>query len=369
MAYLQVRDIAKRYGAVTALAGVSFAAEKGDIVALLGPSGCGKTTLLNLIAGFFAPDAGDIQVAGRDLAGVPPHRREMAMVFQSYALFPHMTVADNVGFGLASRRMKKSERTPLIAEALAAVRLADYGERYPAALSGGQQQRVALARALVLRPSLLLMDEPLSNLDTLLRKTMREEVRDIIKRTGVTAILVTHDQEEALAVADRILLMNGGRIEQEGAPEEIYERPRTVFGARFMETTNFIPAQAAGRAGNALVLDTPIGRLHATHGEAEPHGPLTVSVRPERIRLADSATSATPEQNRVTGTVRSSTYLGTLYRLHVAVGEEMLVAHVPVADKMREGDTVHLTWPASETLVLTGGEAALPAPPPAERVP
>jgi ABC-type Fe3+/spermidine/putrescine transport system ATPase subunit len=280
------------------------------------------------------------------------------MVFQSYALFPHMTVTDNVGFGLASRHMKKRERAPLIREALAAVRLADYGDRYPAALSGGQQQRVALARALVLRPSLLLMDEPLSNLDTLLRKTMREEVRDIIKRTGVTAILVTHDQEEALAVADRILLMNAGRIEQEGAPEEIYERPRTVFGARFMETTNFMPVGRIIEDAGTLTVDTPVGELRVPRRDVPADARLAVSVRPERIRIAGGNAPADPAQNEISGTVRGATYLGTLYRLHVEVNGHTVIAHVPVAGKMHEGDAVRLAWPVSETLLLIDNEPA-----------
>ena len=356
MAYLQVQSIAKSYGNVPALDGVSFTAEKGEIIALLGPSGCGKTTLLNLIAGFFSPNAGEIRIDGRNLAGVPPHRREMAMVFQNYALFPHMTVSENIGFGLASRRMKRREREPLIKEALAAVRLDGYGERYPAALSGGQQQRVALARALVLRPSLLLMDEPLSNLDTLLRKTMREEVREILKKTGVTAILVTHDQEEALAVADRILLMNAGRIEQSGAPEDIYERPRTVFGARFMETTNFFPAKVAGRENGALVLETPLGRLLSTAGDAATGVRLTFSVRPERIRIAGAETGG--NLNRVSGIVHRTTYLGTLYRLQVTVNDQLLIAHVPVGEHVAEGEAVLLSWPTSETLLLTESETA-----------
>ena len=359
MTYLQIRDIAKSYGDVTALAGVTFAAEKGEIIALLGPSGCGKTTLLNLIAGFFTPDRGDIHVDGRDLASVPPHRRGMAMVFQSYALFPHMTVSDNVGFGLASRQMKKREREPLIREALASVRLSDYGDRYPSALSGGQQQRVALARALVLRPSLLLMDEPLSNLDTLLRKTMREEVRDMIKHTGVTAILVTHDQEEALAVADRILLMNAGCIEQAGAPEEIYERPRTVFGARFMETTNFMPVQQIVENGDVLTVDTPAGRLRVPRRDVPADARLTVSIRPERIRIAAGDSPAGPERNEVAGTVRGATYLGTLYRLHVEVNGHTVIAHVPVAGRMHEGDVVRLAWPVSETLLLLDNDPAV----------
>jgi putative spermidine/putrescine transport system ATP-binding protein len=358
MAYLEVKSIAKRYGSVAALAGVTFEAEQGDIIALLGPSGCGKTTLLNLIAGFFSPDAGEIRVNGRSLDGVPPHRREMAMVFQNYALFPHMTVADNVGFGLESRGMKKAARAPLIKDALAAVRLDDYGDRYPAALSGGQQQRVALARALVVRPSLLLMDEPLSNLDTLLRKTMREDVREILKKAGITAVLVTHDQEEALAVADRILLMHGGRIEQAGAPEDIYERPRTVFGARFMETTNFISAAVNSCENGALVLDTPVGTLRSTVGAAEPGARVTISVRPERLRIVDAGFSPDAGQNRVSGRVHSATYLGTLYRLHVAVGDAMLIAHVPVAARLQEGASVELAFPASETLVLVDSDPA-----------
>jgi putative spermidine/putrescine transport system ATP-binding protein len=354
MAYLDIRAIAKRYGTVTALAGITFQAEQGEIVALLGPSGCGKTTLLNLIAGFFAPDAGEIWVNGRDLSGVPPHRRDMAMVFQNYALFPHLTVTRNVGFGLDAKGVSRQKRESRIGQALASVRLAGFGDRYPSALSGGQQQRVALARALVLRPSLILMDEPLSNLDTLLRKEMREELRQIVKGAGITAVLVTHDQEEALAVADRILLMNAGRIEQAGAPAEIYEHPRTLFGARFMETTNFVEARVTGSDGDTLLLDTPIGSLRSTVGDADAGARVTVSVRPERIRIVAPGTAADTgaAQNRVSGQVRQATYLGTLNRLHVAVGERMLIAHVPIAAEVSIGDTVVLTWNASETLVL-----------------
>jgi putative spermidine/putrescine transport system ATP-binding protein len=360
MAYLDIRAIAKRYGTVTALAGITFQAEQGEIVALLGPSGCGKTTLLNLIAGFFAPDAGEIWVNGRDLSGVPPHRRDMAMVFQNYALFPHLTVTRNVGFGLDAKGVSRQKREPRIGQALASVRLPGFGDRYPSALSGGQQQRVALARALVLRPSLILMDEPLSNLDTLLRKEMREELRQILKSAGITAVLVTHDQEEALAVADRILLMNGGRIEQAGAPAEIYEHPRTLFGARFMETTNFVEARVTGRNGDALLLDTPIGSLRSTVGDADAGARVTVSVRPERIRIVAPGTAADDtgaSQNRVSGQVRQATYLGTLNRLHVAVGEHMLIAHVPIAAEVSVGNTVVLAWNASETLVLAGAPA------------
>ena len=368
MAYLEIRAIAKHFKSVEALAGVTFEAEKGDIVALLGPSGCGKTTLLNIIAGFFSPDAGEVRVNGRDLAAVPPHRRDMAMVFQNYALFPHLTVAQNVGFGLVSHKVKRQERRRRIDEALAAVRLPNFGARHPAALSGGQQQRVALARALVLRPSLLLMDEPLSNLDTLLRKQMREEVRQILKDAGITAVLVTHDQEEALAVADRILLMSAGRIEQVGVPEDIYERPHTLFGARFMEATNFISAQVVRHEEGALVLDTPIGSIRSDIGKAEVGARVTVSVRPERIGIVarGAAIDANSQQNCVSGCVRRATYLGTLYRLHIAVGELVLIAHVPVALGVREGEQVRLVWSTGETLVFNNtdpvpAEAEMPA--------
>jgi putative spermidine/putrescine transport system ATP-binding protein len=352
MAYLEVREVAKRYANVTALAGVTFQAEKGDLIALLGPSGCGKTTLLNVIAGFFAPDRGAIVVNGRDLDGVPPHRRGMAMVFQSYALFPHLTVNRNVSFGLEAHGVSRRERDARIEAALATVRLTGFGGRYPTALSGGQQQRVALARALVLRPSLILMDEPLSNLDTLLRKEMREELRAILKEAGITAVLVTHDQEEALAVADRILLMNGGRIEQAGPPSEIYERPHTLFGARFMETTNFLPAQISGRCGTVLLLATPVGALRSCDAGDASGANVTISVRPERIRLVPPGVALGDAENCVLGTVRQTTYLGTLNRIHVQVGGETLIAHVPIATRFNVGDQVAAVWSEKETLVL-----------------
>jgi putative spermidine/putrescine transport system ATP-binding protein len=351
MAYLEVNGLRKRFGSFEALAGVSFSAEQGDIVALLGPSGCGKTTLLNLIAGFLVPDEGDIRVDSCDLAGVSPHRRGMAMMFQNYALFPHLTVAQNVAFGLDAHGVPRRESAPRVEEALTAVRLAGIGARYPSALSGGQQQRVALARSLVLRPSLLLLDEPLSNLDTLLRKAMRDEVRDILKSTGMTAVLVTHDHEEALAVADRILLMSAGKIEQAGAPEDVYERPRTLFGARFMETTNFFSGEVAGREGGMAILKTALGTIRSADGAATVGlgQSVTVAVRPERIRLG----TATPADNKVIGTVRRATYLGTMTRLHVAVGDATLIAHVPISAAVRENAAVDLAWSAAETLVLT----------------
>ena len=351
MAYLDIQAITKRFGQTTALAGVSFEAEKGEVIALLGPSGCGKTTLLNLIAGFFSADSGRISVDGRDLAQVPPHRRGMAMVFQNYALFPHLTVAQNVAFGLEAHGVPRDERAPRIDAALDSVRLRGLEARYPSALSGGQQQRIALARALVLRPSLLLLDEPLSNLDTLLRKAMREEVREILKGAGITTVLVTHDQEEALVVADRILLMSAGRIEQSGAPQDIYERPRTLFGARFMETTNFIPGEIVGRDGGGLTVRTQIGALRAAQGDAPIGAQVMVTMRPERIRIAVPSDHSHTD-NTVAGTVRRATYLGTMVRLHVAVGDVALIAHVPVSSALAEGQPVRVAWATADTLVL-----------------
>ena len=230
MSYLTVKDASKQFGgSVRALDGVSFAVERNEFFTLLGPSGCGKTTLLRSIAGFADLTTGSISLAGAGLDAVPSHKRDIGMVFQDYAVFPHLTVAENVAFGLKARKVPAAETAARVAEALATVRLGAMADRLPAALSGGQQQRIGLARAMVIRPKLLLMDEPLSNLDAKLRIDLRDEIRDIQKSIGIAAIYVTHDQEEALAISDRICVMNAGRIEQIGTPQEIYADPRTIF--------------------------------------------------------------------------------------------------------------------------------------------
>lgn len=313
MAYLEVDGAIKRYGATTALNGVSFAVEKGEFFTLLGPSGCGKTTLLRSIAGFSQLSEGRIDLDDVDLQAVPPHRRDIGMVFQDYAIFPHLTVAENVAFGLKARKVPTSVIRERVAEALATVRLAPLAERLPAALSGGQQQRIGIARAMVVKPRLLLMDEPLSNLDAKLRLDLRDEIRDIQRTIGIAAIYVTHDQEEALAISDRICVMDGGRIEQIGTPQQIYGQPATRFVASFVGTMNLLPPSAFG--------------LPSSGGVAH------WAVRPERLRLSEADT---PPQFAfsLTGAVEHFTYLGREAHLTVNAQGHRLVAQIaaPPAD-------------------------------------
>jgi len=240
--------VRKSFGAVVAVDDVSMSIARGSIVSLLGPSGCGKTTTLRLVAGFERPDAGEVAIRGARVNDVPPYRRDFGMVFQSYALFPHLTVADNVGFGLRMRHVPREERRRLVAEALALVKLEGFADRQPRQLSGGQQQRVALARAIVFKPAVLLLDEPLGALDKMLREEMQVELRQLQQRLAITTVFVTHDQEEALTLSDRVAVMRGGRIEQVGAPREIYERPATEFVAGFLGASNFLDAEVAGRS-------------------------------------------------------------------------------------------------------------------------
>lgn len=295
MSYLTVKDASKQFGgSVRALDGVSFAVEQNEFFTLLGPSGCGKTTLLRSIAGFADLTTGSISLAGIGLDAVPAHKRDIGMVFQDYAVFPHLTVAENVAFGLKARKVPAAEASARVAEALATVRLGAMAARLPAALSGGQQQRIGLARAMVIRPKLLLMDEPLSNLDAKLRIDLRDEIRDIQKSIGIAAIYVTHDQEEALAISDRICVMNAGRIEQIGTPQEIYADPRTIFVASFVGTMNVLPREAAPHLGMAP--DQGTGRIHQW------------AIRPEHIRLDQG--DAPSDDVRLAGKVEKYTYLG-----------------------------------------------------------
>ena len=306
MAGIEVRGATKRYGAMTALDGASFTVEPGEFFTLLGPSGCGKTTLLRAIAGFIDLSEGDVTLGGTSLAGVPAHKRDIGMVFQDYAVFPHLSVADNVAFGLKARKTAPDEVKRRVAQALDTVRLAALADRMPAAMSGGQQQRIGIARALVIRPRLLLMDEPLSNLDAKLRVDLRDEIRVLQKGIGVAAIYVTHDQEEALAVSDRICVMSAGRIEQIGTPQEVYGRPATRFVAHFVGAMNFLPAGFAG--------------LPATPGVAE------WALRPEHVRLSDGRSGA--DGAWIEGVAESFVYLGREAHLTARVGETRIVAQI-----------------------------------------
>ncbi len=362
MAYLEVRNVSKQYSGVRAVNNVSFTAEKGEILALLGPSGCGKTTLLNMIAGFLPIDGGSIYVNNRNLSPLPPDKRDMSMVFQSYALFPHMTIAENIAFGLAMRHVPKAEIARRVAEALEAVQLRGVAERYPRQLSGGQQQRVALARAMVVRPAVLLLDEPLSNLDALLRKTMRDDMRQILKAEGITAILVTHDQEEALVTADRVILMSAGQVEQIATPTELYERPRTVFCARFMDVPNLIDGVMQSNQGEHALVETGVGVLHAECCGALAGERVTLAIRPENIVLGPDG-----GDNHAIGRIVRNSYHGAVRRLDVAIGAHTVVAHIPVKScPAGIGDELALSWRACDTLVLAGAGDA-PAMPGRER--
>jgi ABC-type Fe3+/spermidine/putrescine transport system ATPase subunit len=296
-AHLRLEGISKRFGDAVAVDRVSLAIPRGAFATLLGPSGCGKTTTLRMIAGFHDPDEGDIFLDERRINGVAVNRRGTAMVFQDYALFPHMTVRANVSYGLRLARVKRAELNTRVDETLAFVGLERLGDRYPSQLSGGQQQRVALARALVIRPQVLLLDEPLSNLDAKLREQLRWELRSLQQRLGMTFVYVTHDQEEALSMSDWIAVMNEGRVEQAGPPSEIYYRPRTAFVAGFVGTVNLVPASALGRAGEQVLC-----------------------VRPETVRLSAEGESGIP------GRVKRSAFLGEVRRYWVeASGREWIV--------------------------------------------
>jgi iron(III) transport system ATP-binding protein len=291
---------------------------------LLGPSGCGKTTLLRTVAGFYSPDAGRILFDDEDITALAPHRRNTAMMFQSYALWPHMTVAGNVAFGLEERRVPAPERERRVKEALSSVRMETYADRRIAQLSGGQQQRVALARALVIRPRALLLDEPLSNLDAKLRLEMRAEIRRVCKESRLTAIYVTHDQKEALSISDRMAILESGKIAQIGRPEEVYRRPRSRVIADFIGETNFIAGTIASSKDGTAIVDTPIGRFEGIVTDSTwrpgPNEPVTLSIRPESWRIE----SESRPMNSTHGMIGESVYLGEVAQYQFVVGPTKL---------------------------------------------
>ncbi len=302
-ASIALRDVVKRYGDVVAVDGVSAEVAPSTLVTLLGPSGCGKTTMLRLIAGLELPTSGRIVIGGRDVTDVGAAERDVSMVFQSYALFPHMSVLENVRYGLVVAGRKVAEAEGRAREAMATVGLEGYDDRLPSELSGGQQQRVAVARALVLEPAVLLFDEPLSNLDARLRRQMREEIRELQQRLGLTVVYVTHDQAEAMAVSDRIVVMNRGAIAQEASPRELYERPRDAFVAGFMGDANRVRGTLVRRDDG--LADVRLGRASvAMPHRDEPDGEVEVSIRPEAIVLRG------PGEGFIRATVRKATYLG-----------------------------------------------------------
>jgi iron(III) transport system ATP-binding protein len=310
MISIQVKQLTKQFGHVVALHGLDLTINPGELFFLLGPSGCGKTTLLRSLAGFYIPEQGQILFGNEDVTRLEPHKRNTGMMFQSYALWPHMTVAENVAFGLHERKVPAAEIKTRVAEALASVKMEKYAERKPNQLSGGQQQRIALARALVIRPRCLLLDEPLSNLDAKLRLEMRQEIRRVCKEFQLTTVYVTHDQKEALSIADRMAILEGGHILQVGAPREVYKRPTRKTVANFIGETDFIPGKVLAVEESHVFVETAVGRFQGIFGDpahpAAAGAEVTVSIRPECWELHRDA----ERKNVVKGRIGESVYLG-----------------------------------------------------------
>jgi putative spermidine/putrescine transport system ATP-binding protein len=356
MSFLTLTGVQKRFGLTTAVEDFNLEAEKGEFVSFLGPSGCGKTTTLRMIAGFEQPTAGTITVDGTDITNRPPNRRNIGMVFQSYALFPNMTVADNIGFGLKVRKRPKDQIRTRVAELLELINLPDKGGRFPYQLSGGQQQRVALARALAIEPEVLLLDEPLSALDAKIRVALRKEIRAIQRQLGITTVYVTHDQEEAMSLSDRVVVMSEGRIEQIGPPPEIYNFPATPFVASFVGTLNLLPAKVVDAGGGVVsIAGQTIRTPKAIESGAD--RPVTVALRPEAIEIGEGGGS-----NRLTGAVEDVSFLGSIVRTRVHIGDDASVSldqfNDPGLASAAIGDRVTISFPPEATLVLAGATSA-----------
>lgn len=355
-------SLVKRYGNsdTAAVQDVDLDVAPGEFVTLLGPSGSGKTSTLMMVAGFETVTSGDIAIGGRSVQNLPPHKRDIGMVFQSYALFPHMTVRDNVAFPLKMRRWRRADIARAVDESLKLVRLSDFAERYPSQLSGGQQQRVALARATVFSPKLLLMDEPLGALDRQLRQAMQFEIKKVQRSLGLTVISVTHDQEEALTMSDRIVVMNDGRIVQVGAPHEIYERPATDFVADFVGETNLLRGTVVGGgpAGSSVQLES--GATLVTATELQVGNSVTLSVRPERVEVAE-ASALVDRPNVFQAHVDEWAYSGATTRGVLRLGESALIVRVEEATRLLDEDvTVHIN--PSHVVVVEERKSATPVP-------
>ncbi|MCC7016638.1 MAG: ABC transporter ATP-binding protein [Rhodospirillales bacterium] len=353
---IEVQGLTKRFGAMAAVSEVSLSIEEGELFTLLGPSGCGKTTLLRLIAGFYAPDAGTILFDGQRVNDMPPHERGIGMVFQNYALWPHMTVFDNVAYGLKLRDVGRAEIASRVEAVLEKVKLGGLGKRYPGQLSGGQQQRVALARALVLNPKILLLDEPLSNLDAKIRIQVRQEIRKLQKELGITTIYVTHDQEEALTLSDRIAVFNQGKVFQVGAPKDLYERPANRFVADFIGINNLIDGavEAVEPRERRLRVKTALGSLSALFdGRFKAGDRCVLCIRPENAAV-DGA--AAPERNLVKGRITFAAYLGNTLRYDVELGPGH-VFKVDIRDPWHHelrpmGSDIAVSFSASSTVAI-----------------
>ncbi|KQT82172.1 ABC transporter ATP-binding protein [Aurantimonas sp. Leaf443] len=355
MSFLTIEDVSKHFGATTVVDRFDLSVERGEFVTFLGPSGCGKTTMLRMIAGFETPSAGRIVIDGQDVTDLAPNARRIGMVFQAYALFPNLTIAGNVAFGLKVAGRPKAEIAARVKEMLALIKLPHVAERYPYQLSGGQQQRVALARALAVQPRVLLLDEPLSALDAKIRVSLREEIRALQRELGITTIFVTHDQEEALSISDRIVVMSEGRIEQSGAPFEIYNRPRSRFVAGFVGTLSLLEGVYEGGSrvrveGRSIVLAEP--------PQAAPGSAVTLALRPEAVKIE----AAPARINQLSGRVEDAHFLGSVVRLKLSVAGGSILADTfnnPAAPPPRRGESVELHFAPTDVFALQTEKAGL----------
>ena len=349
--YLVLDGVTKRYGDKAVVNRVSLQVARGEVLTILGPSGCGKTTTLKIIAGFLEPDGGSVSMDGSRVDSLSSHQRGAAMVFQNYALFPHMTVRRNVAFGLRMRRQPAAEIAREVDSMLQRVRLSDFAERYPRELSGGQQQRVALARALIIRPKILLLDEPFSSLDAKLRKQLRSEFLEIHRNFGITSVFVTHDLEEAFAISDKVAVMNSGVLEQFGAPSQIFSRPQSRFVADFVGHKNILEGVATASGNNATF--TAQGLTMALPGTI--NGPVQVSVPVHRVRVSRSKVDTA---NAYRGHVESVAYLGPVVQTTVLIGEtsvESYLSSTPELEGLKAGETVEIGWDAADVIVIPAG--------------
>jgi putative spermidine/putrescine transport system ATP-binding protein len=348
MSFLRLDGLVKKFGDFVAVERMDLDVEKGEFVSLLGPSGCGKTTTLQMIAGFVTPTEGKVFIDGKDITGVKPDKRNLGIVFQSYALFHHMTVFDNVSFGLEMRNIENAEREERVRETLSLVHLNEFAHRFTRELSGGQQQRVALARALVIRPEVLLLDEPLSALDAKIREDMQIELRAIQRKLGTTTILVTHDQSEAMAMSDRIAVMHGGRLAQVDRPYDAYEFPSDSFVTQFLGKSNMFMGEIKNMSGGLTSIDVSGVDFIAQNGSFESGSPVHVSIRPEKIKLVKA------NKGLLNGTINAQIFLGNqwIFQIDTSIGEFVVVAQNTGRQDAEEGQKVGLDWSPEEVRVL-----------------
>ncbi|MFL5749533.1 MAG: ABC transporter ATP-binding protein [Chloroflexota bacterium] len=354
--FLELSHVQKTFGAFAAVHDFELSAHRGEFVSFLGPSGCGKTTTLRMIAGFEYPDTGSIKVDGKEITNLPPNRRNVGMVFQSYALFPNMTVASNVGFGMRVKKRPKDAVKKRVAELLELIKMPEKADRYPYQLSGGQQQRVALARALAIEPQVLLLDEPLSALDAKIRVALRKEIRAIQRQLGITTVYVTHDQEEALSLSDRVVVMSEGRIEQIGTPAEIYNSPATPFVASFVGTLNLVAATVIDASAGRLSVEGQEVRTALPVNEAVNGGTVTLALRPESLELGRGG-----GEDHFSGAVEDVSFLGSIVRVRIRLGRESMISfdtfNDPNVSPPTVGETITVSFPPAACLVVGSGQA------------